>query len=73
MIYEMIYEFKDSVVHMCKSFRHWFRKLLCKHYHSRPVYKTYLIESCDLRNYNGYYDGCNYWSCPIRKQGERKE
>ena len=64
----MIYEFRRTIVHWCKSIRHFFRAMFCKN----VGYESHGIRVCTERPWQGArnrgYCVCRYNECPKRKE-----
>lgn len=56
----MIYEFGRTIIHYCKSIRHFFRAMFCKHY----WIDSHGLAECRVGG-NGCW--CKYWRCPKMK------
>ena len=62
----MIYEFKDTIVHLYKCFIHFFRALFCKDYFT----ESHGLGMCGQYgrvDAKGKYRFCEYRWCPKRK------
>ena len=57
----MIYEFKDTIVHLCKCFIHFFRALFCKDYYT----EVHGLGMCGQYGVKARF--CDYRWCPKRK------
>lgn len=60
----MIYEFKDTMIHLCKSIRHFFIALICRDYYT----ETHGLGMCGKYSrepFKAHF--CEYWGCPKRK------
>ena len=61
----MIYELKDTIVHIFKSLAHFFRALFCKDYYT----ESHGLGMCGRYEYGERF--CDYRWCP--KRGAERE